>query len=70
MKPQITIEQLRRAVSIIPSTTERASIDTDKNSKYGLWQLGFSRGGNIFRQHILNIIDNPEKYKYLWEDGK
>ena len=66
MKPQITIEQLRRAVN-------NAVIETIKNipsfpiSPKDVVEIS---GKLDSFNYITSIIDNPEKYKHLWEDGK
>ena len=54
MTPQITIEQLRRAV-----VKGRESF-LEKNVYDVIMCAAMS--------NILDIIDNPEKYKHLWED--
>lgn len=64
MKPQITIEQLRRAIEYF--IIELKEIDDGDDQL--LSQIG--RGRLDACLDILDIIDNPEKYKHLWEDGE
>ena len=64
MIPQITIEQLRRAI-------KNAVIETIKNIPsfpVSPKEVVEVSGKLDSFDYIISIIDNPEKYRHLWED--
>ena len=64
MKPQITIEQLRKALNKICNRC-----DESENITCELKEV-YSFISKRLIPEIIDIIDNPEKYKHLWEDWK